>query len=113
MLERVHREGLSDRQTAALYDIRSTAHIGIWRRQYDEGGWGALAPKRKGRPKTMTKPLSTQPTSPQDGDSRTLEEVLKENEYLRAEVAYLKKLKALIDAERTAALAKKRKSSKG
>lgn len=113
VLDRVHSEGLSDRQAAALYDIRSTAHIGHWRRQYDEGGLGALEPKRRGRPKMMIKPLSTQPASPQAGETRSMEDVLKENESLRAEVAYLKKLKALIDAERTEALAKKRKSSKG
>ncbi len=113
VLERAQRDGLSDRQAAALYDIRSTAHVGLWRRQYDAGGLGALEPKRKGRPKLMKKkPLSTQPASPQGDDTRTREEVLKENEYLRAEVAYLKKLKALIDAERSEALAKKRGSSK-
>lgn len=114
VLEHVQREGLSDRQAAALYDIRSTASIGIWRCQYDEGGLGALEPKRKGRANIMMKPDSAKPpTSPQGDGTRTMEDVLKENEYLRAEVAYLKKLKALTDAERIEALAKKRKSSKG
>jgi transposase len=41
-------------------------------------------------------------------DTRTLEELRKENEYLRAEVAYLKKLDALVRAQRLAA-PKKRK----
>ena len=42
----------------------------------------------------------------------TEEELRKENAYLRAELDYLKKLKALIQAERTEALVKKRKWSK-
>ncbi|CAB3715425.1 Uncharacterised protein [Achromobacter spanius] len=42
----------------------------------------------------------------------TEDELRKENAYLRAELDYLKKLKALIQAERTEALVKKRKWSK-
>ncbi|MNF15495.1 hypothetical protein D3C80_2181340 [compost metagenome] len=43
-------------------------------------------------------------------DQRTREQLLKENEYLRAEVAYLKKLDALIRAEQRQAPRAKRKS---
>ncbi|VWB10553.1 HMG-I and HMG-Y DNA-binding domain-containing protein [Burkholderia lata] len=42
-------------------------------------------------------------------DARTREDLLKENEYLRAEVAYLKKLDALLQAKKQAAQKKKRK----
>ncbi len=42
-------------------------------------------------------------------DERTREQLLKENEYLRAEVAYLKKLDALIRAEQRQAPRAKRK----
>jgi len=45
-------------------------------------------------------------------EQRTQEELLQELAYLRAENAYLKKLKALIDAERTQAPVKKRNWSK-
>ncbi len=41
-------------------------------------------------------------------DERTREQLIKENEYLRAEVAYLKKLDALVQAKK-AAQQKKRK----
>ena len=41
-------------------------------------------------------------------DSRSLEDLRKENEYLRAEVAYLKKLKALLQAKEQAALRKRK-----
>jgi len=106
ILQRIAREGLSDRQAAALYDIRSTADIGKWRRQYDGGGLGALGPRRKGRlPMAPKPPLKAHPPH----EPRTQKELLEELAYLRAENAYLKKLKALSDAERNAALVKKRK----
>ena len=43
----------------------------------------------------------------------TEKQLREENAYLRAELDYLKKLDALIQAERTEALVKKRKWSKG
>jgi len=107
VLERVRRDDLSDSQAAALYDIRSVGDIGKWRRQYDEGGVGALEPKRRGR-KPMPHKHPPVPV-PQD---MTVEQLREELAYLRAENDYLKKLKALIDAERTEALVKKRKLSK-
>lgn len=72
------------------------------------GGLDALASKPRGRPKKM--PIAKPPTKPaaQGQDTRTVEELRKENEYLRAEVAYLKKLDALIQAKKAAAR-KKRK----
>ena len=106
VLQHIKREGLSDRQAAALYGIRSTGAIGKWRREYDEGGLTALTPRRKGRavksPTTPHRPHASEET-------RTQKELLEELAYLRAENAYLKKLKALSDAERNAARLKKRK----
>lgn len=107
VLERIEREGLSDQQAAALYDIRNAGAIGIWRGQYDVGGVGALAPHPKGR-----RPMPHKyPPAPVPKDM-TEDELRKENAYLRAELDYLKKLEALIQAEKTEALVKKRKWSK-
>lgn len=82
---------------AALLDIRS-GHgvISAWERLYHEGGLDVLRPKPRGRPKMMTVP---KPVLEQADDTRSLEQLRKENEYLRAEVAYLKKLKALVQAK--------------
>jgi len=107
VLERIDRDGLSDRQAAALYDIRHAGSINLWRGQYDAGGAGALAPRTKGR-RPMPHKYPPAPT-PKD---MTEDELRKENAYLRAELDYLKKLKALIQAEQTEALVKKRKWSK-
>lgn len=105
ILERIHREGLSDTQAETLYGIRSSGDIGKWRRQYDEGGLSALESKRRQQRRTMPHEHLPEPI-PQD---MTVEQLREELAYLRAENDYLKKVQALIDAERTEALEKKRK----
>lgn len=106
VLSHMERESLSLRQAAVLYNIRNPDGIRRWARAYDEGGIEALMPKSKGRRKQM-KPKPP-PEPPVGDDVRTLEQLRKENAYLRAEVAYLKKLDALIQARRPTA-PKKRK----
>jgi transposase len=56
----------------------------------------------------MTVPKPPEPTPPHADDARTLQALRKENEYLRAEVAYLKKLDALVRANRQAAQRKRK-----
>ena len=107
VLQRIQREELSALQAIALFDIRGGAGvITAWQRLYHAGGLPALEPKPRGRRKMSP----TKPTLPPDvpRDSRNLEDLRKENEYLRAEVAYLKKLRALLQAKEQAAQ-KKRK----
>lgn len=107
VLERVAREGLSDREAVAIYNLRNSGIIGQWRRRYDSGGVGALTPKRQGR-STMPHKHPAE-LAPKDMTEKQLRE---EVAYLRAENDYLKKLDALIQAEKTEALVKKRKWSK-
>ncbi|CAG2157839.1 IS3 family transposase ISRme12 [Cupriavidus campinensis] len=109
VLLRMWREGLSGEQTAALFDIRSPGCIGVWERRYHSGGIDALSPRPRGRPKTMPQAIPPKsPAEPVADDERPRKELLKEIEYLRAEVAYLKKLDALVQAKK-AAQQKKRK----
>lgn len=108
VLCRMWREELSCRQAAALFDVRGGHNVVVtWERQYHEGGLDALKPKPRGRPKKMTAPKPLSPQAPQEGDTRTLEQLRKENEYLRAEVAYLKKLRALRQEKERAAQKKR------
>ena len=79
-----------------------------WASRYYEGGLDALEPKPRGRPKKMKNPENPLPAPVQPQDACTLEDLRKENEYLRAEVAYLKKLDALVRAKKQVA-PKKRK----
>lgn len=108
-LERMQRENLSGMQMRAILGIRDPGGLARWKRQYHEGGFPALLPRPKGRrPKMSTSPPVVPPPDPEP-DTRTREQLLKEVEYLRAEVAYLKKLDALIRAEQRQTRRAKRK----
>jgi transposase len=97
------QQELSYRQVVALFDLRGgTGVVANWERLYDEGGLDALEPKPRGRPKKMKTPETPVPVPVQPQDTRTLEDLRKENDYLRAEVAYLKKLDALVRAQKQA-----------
>ena len=106
VLLRISREGLSDIQAATLLGVRSSGHIAKWRAQYDAGGIEALARKRPGA--SMPHKYPPEPVS----KDMTKEELLEEVANLRAELDYLKKLDALIEAEKTKVLVGKRKWSK-
>lgn len=100
VLHRMQQEELSATQAIALFDIRGGADVIMdWQRRYHEQGLAGLQPKRRGRPKKMTEPESSKSTDPLPADTRSREDLLKEVEYLRAEVAYLKKLRALLQAK--------------
>jgi transposase len=100
---------LSYAATAAFFDIRGQCLLGIWERSFREGGIDALKPIPRTRPNKMPEPETCNPLSPESvpGDeTRTREELVTELNYLRMENAYLKKLKALVQADRQAALAR-------
>jgi transposase len=108
VLQHMRQNGLSRQETAALFDLRGNGVVGQWERQYDEGGLDRLEPKPRGRPKTMIDPpRPPKAQSPQSDDTRSREQLLEEVEYLRAEVAYLKKLRALLQAKEQAARKKR------
>ncbi|WP_216099023.1 helix-turn-helix domain-containing protein [Arthrobacter sp. SW1] len=67
--------------------LSSPALLQKWVRAYRGEGADALRPKPKGRPR--------KPTSPPPAELSELERLRRENERLRAEVAYLGKLRAL------------------
>lgn len=71
----------------AKYGIASIAPLNRWCRDYRTGGEEALRPKPKGRPKGVKSKPKPKPTREH--------ELAEENAYLRAKVAYLKKLRSL------------------
>ena len=109
VLQRMWRDELSYRETTALFDLRNANQVGIWERQYYSGGIEALTSRKPGPAAKMSKKPSKPVTTSCDADSPSREQLLAEVEYLRMENAYLKKLKALIQADELAARAKKRK----
>jgi transposase len=108
VLQHMWDNGLSFGQTAAAFNIRNRAVVAIWERSYREGGFDALIPRPRGRPKQMSAP-TTKPEPSPDDEKRTREELLAELNQLRMENAYLKKLRALVQAKQKAAPPTKRK----
>lgn len=100
VLSHQDREQLSSRQVAAIYDIRNPNQVVVWRRRLDEGGVQALASKKQGRPRM--KPERRRPSPPSPPITDPLQALRDENQRLRAEVAYLKKLRALILSKKSA-----------
>jgi transposase len=99
---------LSMLQAAVKFDIRDHGMVGRWERAYREGGVEALASRPRGKPRPMATLVPTQDSPPED-DKRSREELLAEVNQLRMEVAYLKKLEALVQARPKQAPKKKRK----
>jgi transposase len=99
------REQLSSRKVAAIYDIRNPNQVVVWRRALDTGGVAALESKQR-RGLDM-KPTRCNPVPPSTVTTDSTSVLREENDRLRAEVAYLKKLHALIRARRSAAPTKR------
>ena len=102
VLQRMWKDGLSHRRTAAIFNIRNASCLADWERRYAHGGIEALAPRRKGRPRSMPEPpvIATGSDTPPSDEAKSREELLAELAYLRMENAYLKKLEALTQAHR-------------
>ena len=107
VLQHMWDNQLSITQAAARFDIRNHAMVGIWERAYRDDGVEALASRPRGRPKPVA--TAVKPDSPPDDDKRSREELLAEVNQLRMELAYLKKLEALVQARPKQAPKKKRK----
>ena len=88
VLSHQDREQLSNRQVAAIYDIRNPNQLMSWRRKLDTDGVTALERDRRGSAE-MKPTQSPPPADTIAADS--IRELCEENERLRAEVAYLKK----------------------
>lgn len=87
---RRYKAGTTKADLAQEYDLSSPDLIGHWVWQVNKSGIDALRPKPKGRPKgsARSKPVTEE------------EKLRRENELLKAELAYLKKLRDLRDQRR-------------
>lgn len=105
VLSHQDREQLPSRQVAAIYDIRNPNQVVTWRRKLDEGGVQAFGIWEQEHSSRKNERRSLVPPSTAITDSAQV--LREENERLRAEVAYLKKLQALIRSKRSAAPSKR------
>lgn len=106
VLNYMNDNGASVMQTAAVFNIPSPQNILSWKRKLEEEGPDALKPKKKGRPSMKKKPQELKKPAPPEGSEQALRA---ENERLRAENDYLKKLQALIQEKEKSPNRKKRK----
>jgi transposase len=108
VLQHMWDNHLSMVQTAVKFRIPDDGMVGRWARAYQAGGVEALVSRPRGRPKPMATAVP-KPNAPTDDDKRSREELLAEVNQLRMELAYLKKLEALVQARPKQAPKKKRK----
>jgi transposase len=94
VLKTIEEEHLSLREACARFNVASESVIIKWRKAYEPEGHSGLISKPKGRPPNMKLPIKRKAKAPSRPLTR-VEELLKENEYLRAENELLKKLQAL------------------
>lgn len=106
VLQDMWDNSLSQTQVAAKYNIRNPTSVGVWARRYDSGSYKALLPPS--RRKIQEMPVPTSKSEPLADAEKPREELLAEIEHLRMENAFLKKLEALVQAKKLAAL-KRRK----
>lgn len=98
---------LSTRQTAEHFNIHTFSTITNWEKLYASGGLPALNHRKKVKSSIM-KP--NQPTVSHKLDTDLCkDELLQQLRYLRAEVAYLKKLEALTQQKQKLATKKKQR----
>lgn len=94
VLRYMDRTGFSEVETALQFGLTNPPMIASWKKAYLEGGAEALD-KSKGRPPMSDKAKSRNNKKPIEEKKMTYEQKLeRENELLRLEVEYLKKLRA-------------------
>lgn len=100
VVQTVLSDELSMREAAARFNISNETVVRHWVNVYKDAGEKGLLNIKSGRSKDMTKPKKTPPLTDAALDKLSLEELRAELRYLRAENAYLKKLKALVQSEK-------------
>lgn len=101
-VEYMHTTHLSIQEASAYWGIPGPTTLRRWERTYQEEGPEALFMERRGRHSTVKKP-------PEKNLKKTEKDLLNEIEKLQAEVAYLKKYNALVQAKKESRTKKKQK----
>ena len=97
VVETMMREKLSYREAARQFEINDHDRVRYWERIYLEEGAEGLMKERRGRTNNTSDGVRKgRPPKPKKGIE---EDLIAENQRLRMEIEYLKKLSALVLAE--------------
>ena len=111
VLQRMKADGLSCRQAGAVFNVRRCNSIAEWERAYSRDGIAGLMPHHATRRANRVPEVPAGPPAQdngQEGPSR--QALLDELGVLRAENAYQKKLRALVQSQAASAPGRRRKS---
>ena len=97
VVETMRKENLSYKETVRHFGLRSDKQVRMWERIYLEEGKEALLVERRGRACAAS---GTQKGRKPKLDKQVEEDLIAENQRLRMEIDYLKKLRALILEEK-------------
>lgn len=93
VIQMIENQNYSIREASAIFRIPDFSMVRRWKKKWEEGGVEALESSGKGRPRVNSSKDQNQSEQPSNQDMKKMQEEL---EYLRAENAYLKKLRALV-----------------
>jgi transposase len=88
------KTGASYQETAEQFSLNNPSLIHSWMKDFNEQGVEGLKPRSKGRPSMSKKPNTNKQTKKEEKKVTREVELERENELLRLEIAYLKKLRA-------------------
>jgi len=108
VLNYINEMGTSYRETAAIFNLPTHAMVRKWQLQFEQGGINALESKKKGRP-SLKKDTNKPETQIPRPDEETVEALQTKVERLEMEIAYLKKLNALVQMQEKLQTKPKRK----
>jgi len=93
VVETMHKDHLSCSEAAVQFEVSDHKSVAAWERIYLTEGPEGLAVERRGRASAAS---GTKKGRPAKLSSKVEEDLLAENQRLRAENAYLKNLQALV-----------------
>jgi transposase len=109
VLNYINEMGTSYRETAAIFNISSHETIRKWQLRFEQGGIDALETKKKGHLSMKTESKKTESKNNPVPTEESVDSLQAKVERLEMEIAYLKKLNALVQMQEKLQTKSKRK----
>lgn len=114
VLQHMWDNHLSCAQAAAVFDVRGQCRVATWQRLYRAGGVDALMSASEKMPHKFPDSTASPPALPcvePAPDNRTREQLLARIDDLEMEIAYRKKLSALVQSQQAQPVQRKKRKS--